>query len=73
MGRLHGRQASIDRALRLLEQLPPEHNAITDGWAALGVVNDSAARSQALIELKNTYCALRKCLFCTVGAELLKR
>lgn len=73
MGRLHGRQASIDQALRLLEQLPPEHNAITDGWAALGVVNDSAARSQALIELKNTYCALRKCLFCTVGAELLKR
>ncbi|MFT3883875.1 MAG: DUF2851 family protein [Flavobacteriales bacterium] len=73
MGRIRGDQRLSDRALHLLEQLPPENNVITAGWARHGLVARSAGRSQALIELKNTYCAQRKCLFCTIGTELLKR
>jgi len=73
MGRVRGDQRLKDRALHLLEQLPAERNGILDGWAKHGVVARTAARSQALIELKNTYCAQRKCLFCTIGTELLKR
>lgn len=72
MGRVRGRQVLVDRALRLLEDLPPERNSITEGWAALGVENPSAARSQALLELKNSLCGQRRCLFCVIGTELLK-
>lgn len=73
MGRVRGDQRLADRALHLLEQLPAERNVIVDGWARLGLHAHSAARSQALVELKDTYCAQRKCLFCTIGTELLKQ
>lgn len=72
MGDLLGRSNYAERALYLLESLPPEQNKITDMWVALGVENPSAARSQALMELKNSYCGQRQCLSCVIGAELLK-
>ncbi len=72
MGRMQGREDFGERALRLLEALPAEQNVIVDGWAQLGVVADSAARSQALIELKNRYCTQRRCLSCVIGTGLLK-
>ena len=73
LGRLHGRPSWEDRALHLLEQLPPERNRLLDGWAALGLAADSAARGQALIELKNGHCTARGCLSCGIGNQLLKR
>lgn len=73
LARLRGRPRLADRAMHLLEQLPPEHNAVTESWAALGLESRSAARSQALIELRNAYCAQHKCLFCVIGSELLQR
>ncbi len=73
MGRARGIDAYADRALKLLDQLPPEKNTITQGWAELGLNADNAARSQALIELKNLYCGQRRCLHCVIGADLLKR
>jgi len=71
--RLHGDEDGIQRALELLGSMPPEANAIVGGWDARGVKAGSAARSQALIELKNQYCAQRRCLLCGIGTELLKR
>lgn len=71
-GRLLGRAEYGDRALRLLERLPAERNAVLDGWAALGLPADTAARGQALIELKNGYCAGRRCLRCGIGLQLLR-
>ena len=73
MGRVQGREDLGERALKLLEQLPPEKNTLVEGWAQLGIKADSAARSQALIELKNQYCGQRRCLSCVVGTSLLKR
>lgn len=73
MGRVQGREDFGERALTLLEALPAEQNTIVDGWAQLGVKADTAARSQALIELKNQYCGQRRCLSCVVGMDLLKR
>lgn len=73
MGRVQGREEMGERALALLERLPPEQNTIVDGWAQLGVKADTAARSQALIELKNQYCGQRRCLSCVIGTDLLKR
>jgi hypothetical protein len=72
MGRIRGHQPSMDRALELLEHLPPERNAVIDGWAGSGIVADHAAMGQALIELKDRYCSERRCLFCAIGTRLHK-
>lgn len=72
LGRLQGRDDYADRALRLLEQLPAERNQLLSGWASLGLPADTAARGQALIELRNLYCAKRRCLSCGIGNHLLK-
>ena len=72
MGKVQGRPDLADRAFRLLERLSSEKNTITDHWVSLGIANPNAARSQALIQLKNSYCRQRKCLSCVIGTELLK-
>jgi len=72
LGRLHGRDDWKERALGLLERLPAEHNSPLKGWAALGLKADTAARGQALIELKNGYCSARRCLSCGIGSQLIR-
>jgi hypothetical protein len=72
LGRLQGRQALCDRALDLLEQLPAERNSLLDGWSILGLKADSAARGQALLELRKRYCDARRCLSCGIGRQLLR-
>ncbi|MBK9289759.1 MAG: DUF2851 family protein [Flavobacteriales bacterium] len=73
LGRSLGRKHMSTSAVELLRQLPPERNVIMRGWASLGIQAGDAARSQALIELKNHACALRRCLTCGIGRDLLKR
>ena len=73
MGRIRGHRPWIDRALRLMEQLPVERNSIVAMWAGLGVKAEHAAQGQALIELRKHYCAERKCLSCAIGAHLHKQ
>lgn len=65
-------EAAVQRALDLLERLPAERNAITERWTALGLEATNAARSQALIELKNEHCSRRRCLSCGIGTDLLR-
>ncbi|HQV53570.1 MAG: DUF2851 family protein [Flavobacteriales bacterium] len=72
MGKVQGQPHLAERAFNLLEHLSPEKNTITDNWVSLGIPNPNAARSQALIQLKNSYCRQRHCLSCVIGAELLK-
>jgi hypothetical protein len=52
--------------------LPAEQNNIITGFEKLGINAQNAFESQALIELKNKYCALKKCLHCRVGLSLLR-
>lgn len=73
MGRIRGHQPWIDRAMRLMEQLPVERNSIVDMWASIGVTAEHAGQGQALIELKKRYCAERKCLSCAIGTHLHKQ
>jgi Protein of unknown function (DUF2851) len=61
-----------DKALRWLEEINPEKNSITKGFAELNVGNKNAFDSQALIQLKNVYCSKKRCLDCAVGNKLLK-
>ena len=72
LGRAHGRAEASERALHLLEQLPAEKNSVLKAWSAIGIRANSAARGQALLELKNRYCTSRRCLSCGVGNQLLK-
>ncbi|WP_455640849.1 DUF2851 family protein [Parabacteroides sp.] len=62
-----------DRAIRILETLPPEKNSIVAGFSRAGINVCHAADSQALIQLKREYCEKKKCLYCRIGFRLLKR
>ncbi|MCX6218023.1 DUF2851 family protein [Spirosoma sp.] len=64
--------AYIDRAITLLEALPPEKNRLTDSWDTLGLGIQTAFDSQAAIELYNEFCCVKKCLSCQIGAGILK-
>ncbi|MFD0767052.1 DUF2851 family protein [Mucilaginibacter lutimaris] len=65
-------QHFVSRALKLLENIPAEQNNITADFANLGVDIKTAFESQALLELKNSYCDYKKCLQCGVGIKILK-
>ena len=61
-----------ERVIDLLRQLPAERNYILRQWQACGLQADSAADSQALIQLKREYCDRHDCLRCNFGYEYLK-
>ena len=71
-GHLRQEQQYKDKALDLLSQLPPEKNGLTVQWEAMGIANDHAWDSQALLELKKEYCDVKRCLECAIGNSLLK-
>lgn len=70
-GNQHGMQQYKDQALDLLQQLKPEENQILRKWKAVGIVADSAAQSQALIQLYNEHCSQHDCLHCQIGYKIL--
>lgn len=71
-GRFIGKEKYIDRAVKLLESLPPEQNSIIKQFDALGVKSENAVHSQALIHLKTIYCDQKRCLDCEVGLQIIK-
>lgn len=60
-------------ALKLLEDIPAEGNAIILKWNKLGVYSASAFDSQALLQLKKNYCDEKKCLHCRIGHKVLSK
>lgn len=71
-GKIKQQPSWQDQALRLLEELSPESNAVLDGWAVLGVEARNAYQSQALLHLKTRYCDAKRCLECAIGNAILK-
>ncbi|NCC11061.1 MAG: DUF2851 family protein [Bacteroidia bacterium] len=61
------------RAQQFMEELKAEENYITRKWRSAGIQIESAADSQALIQLEKGYCEKKKCLHCRFGYEFLKR
>ena len=61
----------LEKVLVLLKAIMPEKNKITSNFEGLGVKLESAADSQALIELKTRFCNEHKCLRCQIGNKLL--
>ena len=70
-GDQHLDQKMKDRALQLLEKLAPESNQIIRKWNEMGIDCRSAFETQALLQLKNSYCANKKCLNCQLGAKII--
>lgn len=70
-GRHHKQEQYTDRSLALLESLPLERNHVVDDFEEMGIKVKSAFESQALLELKNSYCNHKKCLQCGVGNHIL--
>lgn len=60
-----------DKALQLLEELPPEQNSIIRHWEELGMPANSAYQTQALLQLKKNYCTRKDCLNCQIGHEIM--
>lgn len=60
-----------EKAIHWLKQLAPENNRIIRKFNSLGIISKNAFDSQALLELKTSYCDLRKCLDCGIGRKIL--
>jgi len=70
-GRMHDREEIKERALDWLNRLPPEKNRITDRWEQYGIQLFSAFYSQGILQLVNTYCSRKRCLACSIGANII--
>ncbi|HUP12396.1 MAG TPA: DUF2851 family protein [Niastella sp.] len=68
-----GQEAHKEKALRWLQEMNSESNAVTNGFREISVSTKSAYDSQALLELKREYCDNKRCLNCAVGVALLKK
>ncbi len=72
-GRYNKQEIYRIRALKLLETLNAEHNSVIRNFKQLGIKVNSAAISQALLQLKKKYCDAKHCLKCGIGAKILSR
>jgi hypothetical protein len=70
-GKIKSQSEYCERALRILEQLPPENNAITRLFGEAGIKVANACDSQALVQLRHAYCDLKKCLYCRIGFRVI--
>lgn len=70
---IDGNFSHTDKAIEMLEKLPPETNSITNYWKNIGFAPKNALESQGLLELNNEFCNFKKCLSCKVGVEVLEK
>lgn len=71
-GELQQEEGYKHKALQWLEELPAEKNQVTRGFEALGIRNTNAFYSQALYQLKRSYCEKKRCLDCAIGNKLIR-
>jgi len=70
-GKYKGLSEYCERALRFLEEIPPEHNSIITMFCSAGISVKSAGDTQALIQLRREYCDKKKCLYCRIGFRVI--
>lgn len=61
------------RAIRFLEEIPPEKNTVLSKFTKLDFKSQSAFDSQGLLGLKKNRCDRLKCLNCKIGIYILKQ
>ena len=72
-GDLNKKQAYNDKAFHWLEEISAENNSIVERFTKAGITSENALDTQAIHELKGSYCDKRRCLDCAVGNYLLNR
>jgi hypothetical protein len=72
-GERNNKKELKQRALDLLESIPPESNNIISRWNNFGVRARNSFDTQALIQLKNEYCDPKKCLHCLLVTKVIDR
>jgi hypothetical protein len=70
-GKCRDSRETCEKALTFLEDIGPEGNTIIEEWRHCGINPESAFFTQALLQLRNSYCKKRKCLECRIGAKLI--
>jgi len=72
-GKQKNKSEYCERAIQILERIPPEQNGICRLFQQAGIQPRNAADSQAVIQLKREYCEKKKCMYCRIGYYYLKR
>lgn len=62
-----GDEALEEKAIDMLQLLPPERNSIVDAFARAGLRAENAFDTQAIIQLRRRYCQERRCLACRIA------
>lgn len=71
-GKYKDDDALCEKAFNLWQQLKAENNHITKKWKDAGLAIETAADSQALVQLYNEYCNKNDCLKCRFGYNYLQ-
>lgn len=61
-----------EKAIELLDQIPPEKNSIIKNWENYNLEIKTSKQTQALIEQRNSYCVNLHCLHCGIGNQIIK-
>lgn len=61
------------KSLAILADLEAENNIIVRRFEERGVTVTSSAQSQALLQLKEKYCDIKKCLNCSIGNHWINK
>ncbi len=64
---------SIEPLLEILSQLPFEKNHVTRYFKESGFYTKNALHSQAYIQQYKSRCSEKKCLFCSLGLQIIKQ
>jgi hypothetical protein len=70
-GKLKQQPGWCEKAVDMLDSLPPEANNVVSDFTEAGLRPESAFTSQALIELRTLWCRYHRCLDCRIGSSLI--
>lgn len=70
-GSYHKEQTLIDRSLQWLTEIHAERNSVVAVFEKLGFIPQHSFDTQALQQLKKTYCNHKRCLDCAIGHSFL--
>ncbi|MEQ6123324.1 DUF2851 family protein [Pseudotenacibaculum sp. MALMAid0570] len=65
-------QLNEEELIAMVRLLKPEKNGIIEKFSELKIEAKNAFETQALLELKNNYCAKKRCLQCAIGNKLVR-
>lgn len=72
-GLTHGNKDHLNKGISFLEKIGPEDNALIKRFKQMNWIPENAGESQALLQLKKTYCDQKKCLSCGIGIQILPK